>query len=91
MAGGQKKKKMNPWLPILAAFLIPGAGHVLLGQAKRGLLMVFWVAVFGMITLQLSDPGRSFVGRFAGGFAIWVLSILDVARMSRASLEKEGR
>lgn len=80
-----KEKKMprkkTDWLPLLAAFLIPGAGHVLLGKSQRGMILLFWIAVFGFLTSQLAGEDVSFIGRYAGGFAVWVISILEVYRI----------
>jgi TM2 domain-containing membrane protein YozV len=72
-------------LPLLAALLIPGSGHILLGQPRRGLRMLAWMLLFGFLTCQLSNARTSFVGHFSGGFAVWVLSILDVARILRSA------
>lgn len=81
MADQKRLRKKTSWLPLLASFLIPGAGHVLLGQSRRGMILIFWMAVFAFLTYQLSGEGISFVGRFAGGFAVWVISILEVYRI----------
>ena len=70
------------WLPVAAALIIPGAGHVLLGKSTRGLLMLCWMVIFGYLTFHLSSPHVSFLGRISGGVAIWVLSVLEVYRLS---------
>ncbi|MGA2082549.1 MAG: hypothetical protein ABSH53_18320 [Holophaga sp.] len=68
---------------VLAAACVPGSGHVLLGKPFRGLLFVLWIFLFGFITAQLAGPSISIVGRWSGGLAVWLLSILEVMRMTR--------
>ena len=74
---------MRPWLVIVAAVLVPGSGHVLLGRPMRGLLLLFWMIILGAITYRLTGETTSAVGRFSGGFAVWALSVVEVARMAR--------
>ncbi len=40
--------------------------------------MLLWMLVMSFITYQLTDESISFVGRYSGGFAILVLSVLEV-------------
>jgi hypothetical protein len=74
---------MPAWAPLLASFVIPGSGYVLLARPMRGLVMIFWMIIFGYITFQLTSQSISFVGRYAGGIAVWVISILEVYSISR--------
>ncbi len=76
-------KRMPICLSVLAALIVPGSGHVLLGKSIRGLMMLFWMFVFGYITFQLTTVDISLVGRLSGGFAIWVLSVLEVYQLAR--------
>ena len=69
---------------LLAAFLVPGSGHVLLGRPTRGLVMLFWMVIFGYVTFRLAPPGTAFLGKIGGGVAVWALSVVDVARMAGA-------
>ena len=73
--------KLPPWVILLAAFLVPGSGHVLLGRPTRGLVMLFWMVIFGYVTFRLAPPGSGFLGKIGGGVAVWALSAVDVARM----------
>jgi hypothetical protein len=66
---------------IICAIIIPGSGHVLLGKPLRGLLMVLWMFFFGYITFHLTRTNISIIGRFSGGIAIWLLSILEVSKL----------
>lgn len=61
--------------------IVPGSGHVILGVPKRGLLMVFWMVLLGFLTSRFAGPDISVVGRYAGGLAVWVLSVVDVNRI----------
>lgn len=75
---GELKKKIPSWLPVTAAMVIPGSGHVLLGLPFRGLQILFFIGFFGFITYKLSGPDISIVGRFAGGLMVWVLSVVEI-------------
>lgn len=74
---------MRAWAPVVAAFLVPGSGYVLLSRPMRGLVMIFWMCIFGYITFQLSSTNISVIGRYSGGIAVWVISILEVYHITR--------
>lgn len=74
----QFEKKWAKWLPVVAALIIPGSGYVLLGKHARALQMLFFMCFLGFITFTLTSPDKSPVGRFAGGFAVWALSVIEV-------------
>lgn len=74
---------MPAWVPILATIFVPGSGYVLLSRPMRGLLMVFWMLIFGYVTFRLTSTHISVIGRFSGGIAIWVISVLEVYRLTR--------
>ena len=38
-------RPINPYLVLASAILLPGTGHVLLGQATRGLVFLFFTLV----------------------------------------------
>ncbi len=42
--------------PIVAAWIVPGLGHVLLGRARRG--VAFFLLVFGSFSIGLAHDGR---------------------------------
>ena len=44
------------WLAVVAAWVFPGAGHVLLGRARRGVL--FGAIIWSCIALGLAHDGR---------------------------------
>ena len=75
-------KRKKPILLIAASF-IPGAGHVLLGQAQRGLMFIFFITVFGLISTKVMPDTASFIGRHIGGVFIWGMSIIDAYRINR--------
>jgi len=68
---------------ILANLVIPGSGYVFLGRSMRGLVMLFWMVIFGYITYHLSSPQVSFVGKISGGIAVWAISCVEVYRIAR--------
>ena len=67
---------------ILAAAILPGFGHVLLGQASRGLVFLFFMIILGWLSLRLMPTSADFFGRHAGGFLVYGLSILDAYRIA---------
>ncbi|HEV7253022.1 MAG TPA: hypothetical protein VGN97_07955 [Mesorhizobium sp.] len=77
------RKPPNPYLVLALAVLLPGAGHVAIGQNFRGLIFIFFAILFGLLTFATTTPEHSFVGRHAGGLFIWALSIPDAYRRAR--------
>ncbi|BCG96366.1 hypothetical protein [Mesorhizobium sp. 131-2-1] len=73
----------NPYLVLGAAVVLPGSGHVILGVPTRGLQFLFFMVILAWVTTKVAPPDASFVGRHAGGFLIYALSILDAYRIAR--------
>ncbi|RVD30920.1 MULTISPECIES: hypothetical protein [unclassified Mesorhizobium] len=73
----------NPYLVLGAAIVLPGSGHVMLGVPTRGLQFLFFMVILGWVTTKVAAPDASFVGRHAGGFLIYALSILDAYKIAR--------
>jgi hypothetical protein len=73
----------NPYLVLGGAIVLPGSGHVMLGVPTRGLQFLFFMVILAWITTKVAPPDASFVGRHAGGFLIYALSILDAYKMAR--------
>ncbi|MFA5863323.1 MAG: hypothetical protein WC975_01400 [Phycisphaerae bacterium] len=74
---------MKAWVAIASAVVVPGSGHVLLGRPMRGLMMLFWMVLFGFITFHLTTEKISLIGRFSGGLAVWAISVLEVCRITQ--------
>lgn len=91
MTAATLPKPVNPYLVLAVATLLPGVGHVLLGQQARGLGFAFFTLLFGFLTWHLSTPDISLIGRFAGGLFIWALSIPDAYRIARMRWENWRR
>jgi hypothetical protein len=75
-------KPLNPYL-VLAASVIPGAGHVWLGQAQRGLMWLFFTIILGWVSTKLIPGEMSFFSRHVGGIFIYGLSILDAYKIAK--------
>lgn len=73
----------NPYLVLGAAIVLPASGHVLLGIPVRGLQFLFFMVILGWVTTKVAPADASFIGRHAGGFLIYALSILDAYRIAR--------
>lgn len=76
-------KPLNPYLVLLLAVILPGAGHVAIGEQKRGLTFALFVVLFSILTYMTTPVDRSFIGRHAGGLFIWALSLPDAYRRAR--------
>ena len=80
-----KKRGVN-WpqqIPVLAAMIIPGSGYLFLSRPMRGLVMLFWMCIFAYITFRLTTTEISLIGRYSGGIAVWVISVLEVYHITR--------
>lgn len=76
-------RPVHPLVVLALALLLPGVGHIAIGEAQRGLVFAFFTLLLGLLTLQFSTPEQSFIGRHAGGFFVWALSIPDAYRRAR--------
>lgn len=68
---------------VMAAALLPGIGQLLNRQATRAVTFVFFMLLFGWVSYQFTTPAHSFIGRHAGGFFIYAISIMDAYRWAR--------
>jgi hypothetical protein len=76
-------KPINPYFVLLLAIVLPGAGHVAIGDARRGLVFALFVLLFSIVTYMTTTPEHSFIGRHAGGLFIWAISTPDAYRRAR--------
>lgn len=72
----------HPRLVLLSAILLPGTGHVLNGQAHRGLTFLFFILVFGWVGNRLL-PEASFYVRHVGAIFIYGLSVIDAYKRAK--------
>jgi len=82
---------LHPYAVLAVAMVLPGVGQVLNNMPQRGLMMVGFMVVLGLVTLFLSTPDISFVGRLAGGLFIYAISVLDAYRWARYRWHYFGR
>jgi hypothetical protein len=76
------EKRQKP-SAVLAAAVIPGFGHVLLGHPQRGLMFLFFTIILGWVSVKLMPENATFVGRHIGGVFIWGMSVIDAYRLAR--------
>jgi hypothetical protein len=76
-------KPLNPHFILFLAIILPGAGHVAIGEPRRGLAFALFVLLFSILTYMTTTPEHSFLGRHAGGLFIWAISIPDAYRRAR--------
>ena len=74
---------VNPYFVLAAAIALPASGHVLLRVPARGLQFLFFMVVLAWVTAKIAPPDASFIGRHAGGFLIYALSVLDAYKIAR--------
>lgn len=77
------RNPLNPYFVLALAVILPGAGHVAVGEPRRGLAFAFFVVLFAALTYATTTPEHSFIGRHAGGLFVWALSIPDAYRRAR--------
>lgn len=79
-------KVRKPW-PVaavtVAAFLLPGVGQILNGNATRGTVMQFFMMALAFATYVATGPDISMIGRFSGGVFVYVISVLDAYHIAR--------
>jgi hypothetical protein len=73
----------GPYIVLATAILLPGFGHVLVGNARRGLIMQMFMISAALITWHLTTPAQSLVGRLAGGLFVYAMSIPEAYRLAR--------
>ncbi|MEZ5926688.1 MAG: hypothetical protein R3D57_20155 [Hyphomicrobiaceae bacterium] len=77
------RRPVHPYLVLLVAILLPGGGHLLLGQPQRGLVFAFFSLLLAVVSWHTTTPEHSFIGRSAFGLFVWALSIPDAYRTAR--------
>lgn len=76
------RRPAHPWLVLTIAVVLPGMGQVLNDQARRGLVMVFYMLLLGTVTYAVAAPGTSTVGLLAGGLFVYAVSVMDAYRVA---------
>lgn len=71
------KPPLAPVLVLLIAILLPGMGQVINNTPVKGLVMITFMIILGLITFNLAQSHISMVGKLAGGIFVYALSIMD--------------
>ena len=71
------KAPLAPILVLLIAILLPGMGQVINNTPVKGLVMIAFMVILGLITFSLAEAHISMVGKLAGGIFIYAISIMD--------------
>jgi len=59
-AAGKAKQEGFVYLPLIAGWLVPGAGHFVLGKWGRGALLA--LSILGMFVLGIAMQGKVYTG-----------------------------
>ncbi|MBK8159204.1 MAG: hypothetical protein IPK59_10705 [Rhodospirillaceae bacterium] len=81
------KAPFHPFLVLAIAVLLPGMGQIANSQATRGLLFAFTTVALGYVTAKYAAPDASIIGRYAGGFFIYAVAIMDAYRWAKVRWE----
>jgi hypothetical protein len=73
----------NPRGILALALIVPGAGHVRLGLAQRGLMFLFFTVVLAWASSHVMPETSSFIGRHIGGVFIYGMSVIDAYRIAK--------
>jgi hypothetical protein len=74
---------VSPRKVLFSSILIPGSGHLWLGNSTRGLTFLFFMVVFGWLSHHFMPPTASFFGRNIGAIFVYGLSVLDAYKAAR--------
>lgn len=81
------RRPIHPYAVLALAIVLPGGGHVAVGQPQRGFGFAFFSLLLALASWHTTTPEHSFVGRSAGGLFVWALSIPDAYRIARLKYE----
>ncbi len=85
------KAPLAPKWVLLIAIMLPGVGQVVNNTPLKGLVMVTFIVILGLITFNLAQPHISMVGKLAGGIFIYALSIMDAYYWAKYRWERFKR
>jgi len=78
---------LAPLLVLIVAIVLPGVGQVLNNAPLRGLLMLGFMLILGILTYRVASPDVSVIGQFAGGLFIYCAMVLDAYYWARYRTE----
>ncbi len=79
----EKVKVIHPYVVLGVALVLPGVGQIINNTPVRGMAMVLFMVLLGWVTYYTTTPEQSFLGRYAGGFFIYAISVMDAYRWAR--------
>ena len=82
------KPPLAPMWVLIIAILLPGMGQVINNTPVKGLVMICFMVILGLITFNLAQAHISMVGKLAGGFFIYAISIMDAYYWAKFRLER---
>ncbi len=82
-----ERAPVHPYTVLALAVILPGVGHVLVGQPQRGFGFAFFALLLALVSWHTTTPDQSFIGRSALGLFVWALSIPDAYRIARVNYE----
>jgi hypothetical protein len=71
----------------MVAIILPGVVQVMNNTPMRGLILVLFMLMGAWICFHTTTPEHSFLGRYAGGWFVYAMSVLDAYRWARYRYE----
>jgi len=81
------KPPFHPLLVLAVATILPGVGQIMNNQPTRALLFAFTTVALGYVTSKYAAPDASILGRYAGGFFIHAIALMDAYRWAKVRWE----
>jgi hypothetical protein len=83
------KPPFHPYLVLAVAILLPAVGQIFNGDSRRAFMFAFSILSLGWISYHLTKDIQdlSILGRYAGGWFVYSVSILDAYRTARLRWE----
>jgi hypothetical protein len=81
------KPPFHPLLVLAVAIVLPGVGQIMNNQPTRAVLFAFTTVALGYVTSKYAAADVSIFGRYAGGFFVYAIALMDAYRWAKIRWE----